>query len=60
MDMKHHVCRQDPDVDCSWDEYDARGIYLCHVCDKCEEAKLMQYRPEVLTNANYWADEEIG
>ena len=59
-ELKHHQCRLDPDVDYSWDEYDARGIYLSRVCDKCEKAKLSQYRPEVLSNANYWADEEIG
>ena len=59
-ELKHHQCRLDPDVDYSWDEYDARGIYLCHVCDKCEKAKLSQYRPEVLSNPDYWAEEEIG
>ena len=59
-ELKHHQCRLDPDVDYSWEEYDARGIYLSRVCDKCEKAKLSQYRPEVLSNANYWADEEIG
>lgn len=45
--------------DGSWWEMDARGIPLCRVCDKCEEAKLARFRPEVLSNANYEADEAI-
>jgi hypothetical protein len=32
-----------------WREYDAQGIYLCRVCDECQEAKLARYRPEILT-----------
>jgi len=43
----------------SWWEYDARGIPLCKVCDLCEETKLSMYRPEVLSNPNYHADEQI-
>ena len=42
-----------------WWEYDARGIELCKVCDLCIEVKLAQYRPEVLTNSNYEANEPI-
>lgn len=38
---------------------DARGIPLCRACPSCEEAKLKRYRPEVLTNSNYAADEPI-
>lgn len=33
----------------SWREYDARGIYLCKVCEHCEEERLGGYRPEILT-----------
>jgi hypothetical protein len=44
----------------SWWEYDARGIPLCMVCDRCEDAKLSKYRDDVLTDANYWAEEDIG
>lgn len=40
-------------------EYDARGIFLCYTCPKCRKAKLAGYRPDVLTDANYWADEDI-
>ena len=28
---------------------DARGIFLCYVCAKCESAKRSRYRPEILT-----------
>jgi hypothetical protein len=38
---------------------DARGIPLCRTCPKCEEEKLARYRPEVLTDSNYAADEDI-
>lgn len=38
---------------------DARGIPLCRVCPACEERKLAAYRPEVLTDSNYEADEPI-
>jgi len=40
-------------------EHDARGIFLCYTCDKCREEKLSRYRPEVLTDSNYYADEPI-
>jgi len=43
----------------SWWEYDARGIPLCRVCDRCRKKQLAQYRPEVLTDGNYEADEDI-
>ena len=43
----------------SWWENDARGIPLCRVCDKCKKEKLAGYRPEVLTESNYDADEQI-
>ena len=29
------------------------------VCPKCEDEKLARYRPEVLTDSNYYADEPI-
>jgi len=43
----------------SWWENDARGIPLCRVCDKCRKRKLSKYRPDVLTDSQYWADEPI-
>lgn len=48
-----HVCKN------PWDEYDARGIYLCRVCVECVDSKLSGYRQDVLTNSNYWHDEPI-
>ena len=58
-DRQYHMCKQDPNVDYSWEEYDARGFYLCRVCDKCKDAKLSFYRPEVLSDPNYWIDEPL-
>lgn len=41
-------------------QHDARGIFLCYTCEKCEDTKLSQYRKDVLTDPNYWHDEDIG
>jgi hypothetical protein len=43
----------------SWWEHDARGIPLARVCPKCKAEKLARYRPDVLNDPNYWADEAI-
>ena len=43
----------------SWWEYDARGIPLCRVCSTCKASKLARYRPEVRSDPNYEADEDI-
>lgn len=40
-------------------EFDARGIFLTYACDDCRAEKLSKYRPDVLTDPNYWADEDI-
>ena len=42
----------------SW-QHDARGIPLCRTCEDCHQAKMKTYRPDVLTNPNYTADEAI-
>lgn len=52
-------CKAHTKHDGSWWEHDARGIPLCRVCAKCKKEKLARYRPEVLTDPNYYADEEI-
>jgi hypothetical protein len=39
--------------------HDARGIFLCYACERCEKAKLSRYRPDVLTDPDYWHDEPI-
>ncbi len=38
---------------------DARDIPLVKGCSKCKQKKLSKYRPDVLTDSNYWADEPI-
>jgi hypothetical protein len=43
----------------TWWEFDARGIPLCKVCDNCVDERLARYRPDVLTDSNYWSDEPI-
>ena len=43
----------------SWWENDARGIPLARVCEKCRKQKLAKYRPDVLSDPNYWHDEPI-
>jgi hypothetical protein len=40
-------------------QYDARGIELCRTCAKCHKKAMGKYRKDVLTDANYWADEPI-
>lgn len=39
--------------------YDARGIFCTFYCDDCENEKRARYRPDVLSNPAYWADEAI-
>lgn len=38
---------------------DARGIELCRTCDDCHDEKMARYRPDVLANPSYEADEDI-
>ncbi len=52
-------CERHVKGDGSWWAKDARGIELCRVCEKCEDEKLSHYRPDVLTNPNYEANEPI-
>jgi hypothetical protein len=37
--------------------YDGYGIYLCKVCDDCEDEKRSKYRPDIFER--YDADEDI-
>jgi hypothetical protein len=39
--------------------FDARGIFLCYACSDCVDQQLGKFRPEVLTDPNYWVDEPI-
>lgn len=38
---------------------DARGIPLCRTCDDCHDEQMAHYRPDVLTDENYWTDEPV-
>lgn len=49
MNQQHSCLNNEMSEEYSWWEYDARGIPLCRVCDKCEKEKLSKYRPEILT-----------
>lgn len=40
-------------------QHDARNIPLCRTCDDCHDTKMAGYRPDVLTDSNYWTDEEV-
>jgi hypothetical protein len=42
------LCRCGSGKESTW-AYDAQGIELCRVCDKCKKEKLAKYRPEILT-----------
>lgn len=44
-ELEQHQCERSQ----SWPVYDAQRIYLCRVCDRCEQAKLARYRPEILS-----------
>jgi hypothetical protein len=55
--LANHFC--DRKTDAREAQYDARGIFLCYTCDKCHDAKMAKYRPDVLTDSNYWHDEDI-
>ncbi len=50
-------CKHTPDN--SWWENDARNIPLARVCEDCVDTVLAKYRPDVLTDSNYWSDEDV-
>lgn len=55
---QHRLCPCGSGYTSYW-AHDARGIPLARVCPKCRERTLAKYRPEVLNNPNYIADEQI-
>ena len=57
--MRHKAACPCGSGELSWWEYDARGIPLTRVCEQCQEEKLSKYRPDVLTDPDYWHDEPI-
>ena len=57
-EQKFHVC------DCGSGEpqealYDARGIFASYYCTVCEQEVRSRFRPEVLEDPNYYAEEDI-
>ena len=38
----------------SWWIYDAHGIPLCNVCDKCEDEQRARFRPETFNDSNVY------
>ena len=38
---------------------DARGIFISYVCSRCRRERLQGYRPEIFTDPQYPADEQI-
>lgn len=56
--MRIMPCPCGSGLDSDW-QNDARGIPLCRTCDACHDEKMARYRPDVLTDSNYWADEPI-
>ena len=48
--MVEHECKGGRmSTEPTWWEYDAQGIELCRVCDRCRAEKLSRYRPEILS-----------
>lgn len=58
MALKFRPCPCGSGLESFW-QNDARGIPLCRTCTKCHKAKMKTYRPDVLADPNYWADEAI-
>lgn len=56
--MRIFICECGSGNESHW-AHDAKGIPLTRVCPACEKEKLSHYRPEVLTDSNYEADEPI-
>jgi len=58
MQYKMKVCACGSGLDSYW-QHDARGIPLCRTCTECHDEKMKRYRPDVLDNPGYEADEDI-
>ena len=56
--MPIRLCDCGSGLESEW-RFDARGIELCRTCHVCHAEKMRAYRPDVLTNPNYSADEPI-
>ena len=40
-------------------QYDACSIFLTHTCEDCHDRKMAEFRPDILTDPDYWTDEPI-
>ena len=50
MQKREHQCLNlQWSKDSTWWVYDARGIPLCRVCEKCVDEKLSRYKSEILS-----------
>lgn len=56
--MANNPC-SDGHAGARWPLSDARGIFCAYVCDRCEDWRRSQYRPDIFEDSNYWADEPI-
>jgi hypothetical protein len=56
--MKFRPCPCGSGLDSTW-ACDARGIELKRTCLRCHAREMRRWRPEVLTNPNYLANEPI-
>lgn len=54
-DLRSHPCERDQ----RYPLHDARGIFCCFVCSKCEGAKKQKFRADIFTDGSYWHDEPI-
>lgn len=54
-----HSVRCNHSRDESYWIYDARGIELARVCERCEASVRERYRYDVQHDSQYWHDEEI-
>jgi hypothetical protein len=57
MDLDR-ACRCGSGLPSEW-QFDVRGIELCRTCPACHKQSMRRYRPDVLTDPNYWHDEPI-
>lgn len=55
---KFRPCPCGSGLDSDW-QVDARGIELTRTCLECHVSQMKRYRPDVLKDPNYWADEPI-
>jgi hypothetical protein len=58
MSTPKMICPCGSGLSSMW-QYDARGIELCRTCEKCHQKKMAGYRPDVLTDPDYWTTEDI-